>query len=154
MADASTIAGSGLVALAVAAAPKIVELARTWLTRRADVQIAEVKAGAMRAEREASQRIEMSQARTAELSVAERMVLDRADEHRACLEEVAELRGDVAECKEQHAEQRARADAQEARADAHERVMEWMRAKIDGLTAQVERLSRDSGIPPAGEPAE
>lgn len=154
MADASTIAGSGLVALAVAAAPKVFELARTWLTRRADVQIAEVKAGAMRAEREASQRIEMSQARTAELSVAERMVLDRADEHRACLEEVAELRGEVAECKEQHAEQRARADAQEARADAHERVMEWMRAEIDALTAQVERLSRDSGIPPAGEPAE
>lgn len=154
MPDLGTIAGAGGASLVVVLAPKAIELVRTWLSRRADVQIAEVQAGAMRAEREASQRIEMSQARTAELSVAERMVLDRADEHRACLEEVAELRGEVAECKEQHAEQRARADAQEARADAHERVMEWMRAKIDALTAQVERLSRDSGIPPAGEPAE
>ena len=154
MPDLGTIAGAGGASLAVVLAPKAIELVRTWLSRRADVQIAEVEARKAASEREASQRIALAEARSESLGVAERVILASADDHRACREEVAELREEVAECKEQHAEQRARADAQEARADAHERVMEWMRAKIDALTAQVERLSRDSGYPPAGEPAE
>lgn len=154
MADASTIAGSGLVALAVAAAPKIFELARTWLTRRADVQIAEVKADAERADREASQRIET-------LTVGERVLRDRADEHRETRQEVAALRIELGaareaidDCQRKHATSEAHARVLQDQIADQRDVIGWMRHQIERLTAQVERLSRDSVYPPAGEPAE
>lgn len=154
MADASTIAGSGLVALAVAAAPRIAELVRTWLTRRADVQIAEVEAAAGKADREASQRIET-------LSVGERVLRDRADEHREARQEVAALRLEMGaardaidDCHRKHAVSEALGRALQDQIADQRDVIGWMRHQIDRLSAQVERLSRDSGMPPAGEPAE
>ena len=139
MPDLGTIAGAGGASLAVVLAPKAIELVRTWLSRRADVQIAEVEARKAASEREVSQRIALAEARSESLGVAERVILASADDHRACREEVAELREEVGHL-------RVSVVACESKHDAAQAMIDWLRA-------QVERIDRRS-TPPAAEPAE
>jgi 23S rRNA G2069 N7-methylase RlmK/C1962 C5-methylase RlmI len=132
MPDGVTIAGAGVVSFVVAVAPKGIELVRTWLAKRAEVAIEHRKAGAR--EETARHRLHAE-----ELGVAERMILDRAEDHRACREEVAELRDEVGHL-------RVSVASCEAKHDAAQSMIDW-------LKAQVERLDRKSA-PPTQEPAE
>jgi hypothetical protein len=132
MADAATIGGAGLVAGIIALAPKAIALVQTWIAKRSEVQIENRRADT----REETAR---HKAQTAELGVAERMILDRAEDHRACREEVAELRHEVGSL-------RVSVASCEAKHDSAQSMIDW-------LKDQVERLNRRSN-PPQGEPAE
>lgn len=132
MADVATIGGSVAGALVIAVAPKAFALAQTWIAKRSEVAIEDRRA-------EAREETASHKARTAELGVAERMILDRAQDHKACREEVAELRHEVGSL-------RVSVASCEAKHDSAQSMIDW-------LKDQVERLNRRSN-PPQGEPAE
>lgn len=124
--------GALLLVLAYVVAPEAI---RAWRARNHGA--AEV---AMRADRETTARHRIDAEGHA---LAAELVRERADEHRACREEVAELRVTITDCQRKHAESDARATALEA-------IVADLRGAVSWMQTQIETLRRDSQRPSEG----
>lgn len=139
---AGMVMGAG--GLLTVAVPRIIDAWRAVRTR-------EIESGAAANEREASQRFDITDQL---LRARERDHEDYRKEVEALRIEIGAAKDAIDDCHRKHATSEAQARVfQDQIADQRD-VIGWMRHQIERLTAQIERLSRDSGIPPAGEPAE
>jgi hypothetical protein len=106
--------GSGIAAVLVVAIPRLLDAVRS--ARRDDAKGTELAA---------------------------ELVRERADEHRECREEVAELRTTIADCQRKHAETDARAAATETMLADLRGVVVWMQTQIEQLRRDSQRATQE-----------